>query len=93
MSHELPDVGDFARIVEGRCCGSMASNIGEVVLVTHISPPGFASECMACGNVTYGCVARTMDCKADEGYPLTWLRKLPPDRQLLEEIEREAIPA
>lgn len=89
---ELPDVGDFASIVDGHCCGAMSANIGEVVLVTHISPPDHASECPACGDITYGRVARTMDCKADEGYPLTWLRKIPPDRQILEEIEREAVP-
>lgn len=93
MSPDLPSAGDFARIVDGRCCGAAAANIGEIVLVTHISGPDYASECTACGDVTYGCVARGADCKADEGYPLVWLRKIPPDRAVLEEIEREAIPA
>lgn len=91
MSHELPDVGDFARIVDA-CCMPLRSNKGRVVLVQRITTNEPAS-CECCGARPSGPMAEVFGEDPRVCWPLHWLRKLPPDRQLLEEIEREVVTA
>lgn len=89
---ELPGPGDFGRIVEGCSCGANDDFRGEVTLVTTVSGPDWACDCPGCGKMYVGRLAYSPQWKPDECYPQAWMRKEPPDRQLVEEIEREAIP-
>lgn len=90
---ELPDVGDFARIVEGSCCAAMAENIGDVALVSGITEADWACECGGCGNVYVGRIVRSVQWRPGDGYPHAWMRKVPPPADLVDEVEREAVPA
>jgi hypothetical protein len=90
---ELPGPGDFARIVDGCECGWNERLIGQVVLVTGVSGPESIAECAHCARRHHGRYVDSPQWGSDDCYPQAWLRKVPPDRQLVEEIEREAIPA
>jgi hypothetical protein len=92
-ANELPGPGDFARIVEGCECGAMAECIGEVSLVTAVTDPDWTCDCPVCHRTFVGRVVDSPQWRPHECYPQAWMRKVPPDRQLVEEIEREAIPA
>lgn len=93
MSHGLPGAGHFGRIVQGCACGYNDDCVGEVALVTRVTSPDYACECGGCGKPYFGCIAFSPQWKPGDCYPQAWMRKVPPDRQVLEEIEREAIAA
>lgn len=93
MSADLPNVGDFARVVGSCSCGALDDCLGDIVLVKHVSAPDWACRCPGCGQTFVGRVVEAFGDLPEECYPHNWLRKLPPDRQALEEIEREVVPA
>lgn len=91
--NELPDVGDFGRVVQGCACGGMDDCIGEIALVTSITGDDWACDCPGCHRMIVGELAHSPQWMPGTCYPRQWMRKLPPDRAVLEELEREAVPA
>jgi hypothetical protein len=96
-ANELPGPGEFGRIVKVCPCGGMRDRLGRVLLVTAVivPPEGYAAsaKCSSCGVSTPSTLVAFAGCDDDECFPRQWLRREPPMRELLEEIEREAIPA
>lgn len=87
-----PSAGEFARVVDGCPCGGTSDCVGSIELVLSVDGEDWACDCPVCRRMFLGPIANVAGAPGD-CYPLRWLRRVPPERQLLEEIEREAIPA
>lgn len=91
---DLPEVGDFARVVAACPCGGNSDCLGDIVLVKELTGLHDAyCECSTCGHQYHGRVVMAFGEKAGVGYPHSWLRKVSAPRQLLEEIEQQVVPA
>lgn len=90
MSEQI-GVGDKVMLVWG-CCAQHRSHIGLVATVALIFT-NIEGRCASCNRIASSTLAHLEGMPAYHGFPLAWLKKMPPDGERVDERETQEISA